>query len=146
MKRKNNVDCADRLKIGGNIRKWRNIKEVKQKELAASLHLSEAAISNIENDITDVTLSQLENISITLDVPVEQLFTDPQETLRSGTVYASGETVEKNQMVMDKEVLYAILDSMQKKDQQMQHVLQNLLLTMKKVFGTDILYESLPKA
>lgn len=146
MKRKNNVDYADRLKIGGNIRKWRNIKEVKQKELAASLHLSEAAISNIENDITDVTLSQLENISITLDVPVEQLFTDPQETLRSGTVYASGETVEKNQMVMDKEVLYAILDSMQKKDQQMQHVLQNLLLTMKKVFGTDILYESLPKA
>ena len=146
MKRKNNVDYADRLKIGGNIRKWRNIKEVKQKELAASLHLSEAAISNIENDITDVTLSQLENISITLDVPVEQLFTDPQETLRSGTVYASAEGVEKNQMVMDKEVLYAILDSMQKKDQQMQHVLQNLLLTMKKVFGKDVLYESLPKA
>jgi len=146
MKRKNNIDYADRLKIGGNIRKWRNIKEVKQKELAASLCLSEAAISNIENDITDVTLSQLENISITLDVPVEQLFTDPQETLRSGTVYASAEGMEKNQMVMDKEVLYAILDSMQKKDQQMQHVLQNLLLTMKKVFGTDILYESLPKA
>ena len=146
MKRKNNVDYADRLKIGGNIRKWRNIKEVKQKELAASLHLSEAAISNIENDITDVTLSQLESISITLDVPVEQLFTDPQEALRSASPYVSAEAIEKNQMVMDKEVLYAILDSMQKKDQQMQHVLQNLLLTMKKVFGKDVLYESLPKA
>ncbi len=146
MKRKHPIDYADRLKIGSNIRKWRNIKEVKQKELAASLRLSEAAISNIENDITDVTLSQLESISMTLDIPVEQLFTDPQETCRPGGLYPAAEAVEKHQMVMDKEVVYAIIDSMQKKDEQMQQVLQNMLLTMKKVFGKDALYESLPKA
>ncbi len=146
MKRKHPIDYADRLKIGSNIRKWRNIKEVKQKELAASLRLSEAAISNIENDITDVTLSQLESISMTLDIPVEQLFTDPQETCRTGGLYPAAEAVEKHQMVMDKEVVYAIIDSMQKKDEQMQQVLQNMLLTMKKVFGKDALYESLPKA
>ena len=38
-----------KLKIGSNVRKWRNLKSIKQKELASSLNLSEAAISNIDN-------------------------------------------------------------------------------------------------
>ncbi|MBU3713542.1 MAG: helix-turn-helix transcriptional regulator [Ferruginibacter sp.] len=130
MKKKTNDPGCDRMKIGSNIRKWRNIKAVKQRELAAALHLSEAAVSNIENDLTDVTLSQLENISLLLNIPVEQLFIDPQENI-SGNSYISEAEMAKTQFVMEKEVLYAIIGSIQKKDEQIQIVLQDVLSTMK---------------
>ena len=74
MKTRKNAGGYERLRIGSNIRKWRNIKEVKQKDLATALKMSEAAISNMENDLTDLTLSQLEDISVTLDIEIEKLF------------------------------------------------------------------------
>ena len=76
MKTRKNAGGYERLRIGSNIRKWRNIKEVKQKDLASALKMSEAAISNMENDLTDLTLSQLEDISVTLDIEIEKLFFD----------------------------------------------------------------------
>ena len=145
MRKKNELTENNRLRVGSNIRKWRNIKEVKQKQLAAALNLSEAAISNIENDITDVTLSQIENIASTLDITVEQIFTNPQESL-TYHLSAANSTIEKDQMVMDKEVLYAIIESMQKKDEQLQNVMQNMLHTMKTLFRIEEVFENLPKA
>jgi len=114
-----------KLKIGSNIRKWRNIKSVKQKELAASMGLSETAISNIENDLTNVTLTQLEDISSALDVPVEHLFNDPQET------YHTGNNVYTQQPVTyERELFQAVISSLQKKDEQLQAIMQNVLHTM----------------
>lgn len=128
MKKRKETSGYNRLKVGSNIRKWRNIKEIKQKELATALHLSEAAISNIENDLTDVTLSQLENISYTLDIPVENLLADPQETL-----YSMSNPITQNLKAgagSDKEMWTALLASMQKKDEQLQLILQNVLNTL----------------
>ena len=68
-----------KIHIGGNIRKWRNLKGVKQKSLAGVLRVSEASMSNIENNLTDLSLRQLEDIAQVLDIPVENLFNDPQE-------------------------------------------------------------------
>ena len=130
MKKKNNIAGYERLKIGSNIRKWRNIKSVKQREMATALHLSEAAISNIENDLTDVTLSQLEDISALLDIPVESLFCDPQDSIAPST-YAMDNDTHKNQFVLEKEMIYAIIGSIQKKDEQLQTVMQDVLYTMK---------------
>ncbi len=132
MKKKNNISGYERLKIGSNIRKWRNIKSVKQREMASALRLSEAAISNIENDLTDVTLSQLEDISAMLDIPVENLFTDPQDSITSNNYVAENEN-PKNHFVLEKEMLYAIIGSIQKKDEQLQTVMQDVLSTMKKM-------------
>lgn len=132
MKKEKNANGYARLRIGSNIRKWRNIKEIKQKDLAVALRLSEAAISNIENDLTDITLSQIEDISVTLDVPVEYLFTDPQETL-SEVSYASSNAETKNQFVMDKELLYTLIGSIQKKDEQLKDVVQQVMYTMKAI-------------
>jgi transcriptional regulator with XRE-family HTH domain len=70
MKKKNNIDGYERLRIGSNIRKWRNMKEMKQKDLAAALRLSEAAVSNMENDLTDFSLSQLEDIALILEIEI----------------------------------------------------------------------------
>jgi transcriptional regulator with XRE-family HTH domain len=128
MKNKNYLNKEYKLKIGGNIRKWRNLKGIKQKELALSLELSEAAISNIENNITDVTLSQLEDISLGLDIPVEQLFTDPQQTAASFPHAVKSD--KYFQPLIEKELLNAVINSMQKKDEQLQAIMQNVLHTM----------------
>ena len=129
MKRKNDGSNDNRLKIGANIRKWRNIKEMKQKDLANALQLSEAAISNIENDLTDVSLSQLEDISYALNIPVEKLFSDPQDSFVLNEILPPYQA-ERNQPFMDKELLNAMLNSLQKKDEQLQSIMQNVLHTM----------------
>jgi transcriptional regulator with XRE-family HTH domain len=129
MKRKNDGTNDNRLKIGANIRKWRNIKEMKQKDLASALQLSEAAISNIENDLTDVSLRQLEDISTALNIPVEKLFSDPQDSFVLNESLAPYHT-ERNHPFMDKELLNAMLNSLQKKDEQLQSIMQNVLHTM----------------
>jgi transcriptional regulator with XRE-family HTH domain len=133
MKKKNDYSKEYKLKIGANIRKWRNLKGIKQKELANVLELSEAAISNIENNITDVTLSQLEDISLGLDISVEQLFSDPQETF---TIPATA-TVEQRQGIYEKDLLNAVINSMQKKDEQLETILQNVLHTMTTLIHDD---------
>jgi transcriptional regulator with XRE-family HTH domain len=58
--------------------------------------MSEAAVSNLENDLTDITLSQLEDIAIVLDIEVEHLFSDPQEMVEKK--YSADEQ-EKNEYV-----------------------------------------------
>ena len=132
MKFRNNDGVYERMRIGANIRKWRNIKDVKQKELASSLKISEASISNLENDLTDITLSQLENISIALDVPLEKLFSDPQMALNE----RENTSIEKDRqasMVMDKDFAYSIINTIEKKDEQLKTVMDNMIETMKKL-------------
>lgn len=142
MKKKNNIPGYERLRIGSNIRKWRNIKSIKQREMASALHLSEAAISNIENDLTDVTLSQLEDISVLLDIPVENLFNDPQDSISTNN-YSAEQESHKNQLVLEKEILYAIIGSIQKKDEQLQTVMQDVLYTMKKLISGNQVSEQI---
>lgn len=132
MKFRNNNGTYERMRIGANIRKWRNIKDVKQKELASCLKISEASVSNLENDLTDITLSQLENISIALDVPLEKLFSDPQMTL-SEKYNTSAEKDKHANMVMDKDFAYSIIHTIEKKDEQLKTVMDNMIETMKKL-------------
>lgn len=138
MKTKKNTGGYERLRVGANIRKWRNIKDIKQKDLAASLRLSEAAISNMENDITDITLSQLEDISIKLDIPLEKLFIDPQETL-TDKLYADVVTTSPTpQQVMEKEFMYSILNKMQEKDEQLKMAVDVMIQTMKTMTSQNV--------
>ncbi len=133
MKSYKNTGGYERLKVGANIRKWRNIKDIKQKDLAASLKLSEAAISNMENDITDITLSQLEDISIKLDIPLEHLFIDPQETLSDKLYSDISSNPASNQSVMDREMMYTLLHKMQQKDEQLKMAVDVMVQTMKTI-------------
>lgn len=129
MKRnKNSLAC--KFKIGGYIRKWRNIKDIKQKDLAAALQISEAAVSNIENDLTNITVGQLDEISIALNISIEQLLTDPQEKYKIPPANINSMLVKEDQQQLDKELLNAIIASMEKKDQQLQVIMQNFLHAM----------------
>lgn len=129
MKRNKN-SSACKFKIGNNIRKWRNIKGIKQKDLAYALQISEAAVSNIENDLSNITVGQLEEISIALNISIEQLLSDPESKFRimPATNYDINEKEE--QRLLDKELLNALITSLEKKDQQLQVIMQNFLHTM----------------
>jgi len=131
MKTKKNIEGYERLKIGSNIRKWRTLKDIKQKDLAESLKLSEAAISNLENDLTDITLSQLEDISLAINIPVETLFLDPQEQVQIKSSPA-GKTEHAIPQAMDTSLLYALIGSIQRKDEQIREVLDKVLIKMDK--------------
>ena len=127
--KKNKNSTAYKFRIGSNIRKWRNIKDIKQKDLATALQVSEAAISNIENDVTNITLGQLEEIAIAINVSIEQLLSDPQEKFR-GIPPPAQAIYEKEQRLIDKEFLNAMITSMEKKDQQLQLMMQHFLHVM----------------
>lgn len=120
-----NAGGYERVKIGSNIRKWRNMKDIKQKDLAGALKLSESAVSNIENDLSEITLSQLEDISITLEIDIEKLFSDPQDVVKEKS-YTSSIPAEKNE-VMDKDLLYSLIGSIQKKDEQLKQVIDKVI-------------------
>lgn len=128
MKQKQNAGGYERLRIGSHIRKWRNIKEVKQKDLATALRISEAAISNIENDQTDVSLSQLEDISIALEIELNELFIDPQEVMEKRI---KNSIPEHNQKIMlEPEWFYTLIGNLQKKDEHIKEVIDRFLLNM----------------
>ena len=114
-----------RLKIGSNVRKWRSLKSIKQKQLASSMNLSEAAVSNIENDITNVNLRQLEDLANALEISVEQLLNDPEE----GYTYP-GSVRGDVPAIFEKELMDAIIVSLQKKDEQLQSILETVLSRM----------------
>ncbi len=132
MKKKNNIDGYERLKIGSHIRKWRGVKDMKQKELAAALRISEAAVSNMENDMTDLTLSQLEDIALALEIDIEQLFSDPQDQI--APMRNGNESKNENiaQTLMDKETVYALIGSIQQKDNEIKSVLNNMVSVLDK--------------
>jgi transcriptional regulator with XRE-family HTH domain len=69
------------LKIGSNIRKWRQLKDFEAKEFAQLLDISTGALSNIENNITNLTLTRLTEIAELLKIAPEKLFVDPLSLL-----------------------------------------------------------------
>jgi transcriptional regulator with XRE-family HTH domain len=73
---KNSTCSISAIDVGNNIRKWRLTKNHKQSLLAQKLGISRAALSNIENGKTDITLSRLCEIANLLNVDVELLFSE----------------------------------------------------------------------
>ena len=78
MKIKNNqMHQSSQLIIGQNIRKWRLLKEIKQEQLAAKLGITKGALSNIENNKTNISLQRIDEIAIILGLESMKLFVNP---------------------------------------------------------------------
>lgn len=65
------------FQVGCNIRKWRQIRGIKQECLADELEISKVAMSKIETGKTDIPLRRLFSIARALGVKIQLLFTDP---------------------------------------------------------------------
>jgi len=76
------------LRIGQHIRLWRGLKGVKQHELASKIGITTAALSQIENDATEITLQRLEDIADALCLKPADLFAGPNHlsTVGDGTM------------------------------------------------------------
>jgi hypothetical protein len=87
----------------------------------------------------------LEEISVALNISIEQLLSDPHDKFR---IYpATGHTIteKEEQHLLDKELLNAIINSLEKKDQQLQIIMQNFLHTMTLLMQQEKLIFSSPK-
>lgn len=73
----------NRLPIGQNIRKWRDLKGIKQELLATDLGITKSALSNIENNKTGISLRRIEDIASCLGIETISLFCDPLDLLLS---------------------------------------------------------------
>jgi transcriptional regulator with XRE-family HTH domain len=78
---KNKPSLEYKLRIGNNIRKWRELKGIKQSQLARQLGITSAALSNIENDKTNLSLHRVEQISNHLQLEVVKLFSNPLDLI-----------------------------------------------------------------
>jgi DNA-binding XRE family transcriptional regulator len=67
--------------VGTTIRKWRQIRSLKQEDLASKLEISRVSLSMIENGRTDITLSKLCSISTALGIEIKILLSDPGDVL-----------------------------------------------------------------
>ena len=67
--------------VGSAIRKLRILKNFKQSEFAAEIHVTPEALSKIENGKTDIPLSRLCLIAQALNVDIISLFSDPGDLL-----------------------------------------------------------------
>jgi transcriptional regulator with XRE-family HTH domain len=68
-----------KMKVGENIRTWRELKGLKQEDLASKLNISPTALSNIETGISKPNTERLEDIAEALEIEVGQLLVNPQQ-------------------------------------------------------------------
>lgn len=69
------------MSIGNKIKSLRELKNLSQDYMAKQLEISQKAYSNIENDITDITVSRLENIAKILGVSLTQILNLNEENI-----------------------------------------------------------------
>lgn len=72
----------DILKVGNNIKKYRELKGFTQNEMANKLNLNRSTYSNYENNMREPTSRTLEDIALILDIDVMDLLynTNRKET------------------------------------------------------------------
>jgi transcriptional regulator with XRE-family HTH domain len=67
------------MQIGEKIRKIRELKGLKQENIATALGMSVTAYGNLERGDTHLTYEKLEQIAGVLEVPVQDIVTMPDE-------------------------------------------------------------------
>ena len=73
-----NANKEYKIKVGENIRIWRELKGLKQIDLAKRIEISPEALSNIENGVSKPNIERLEDIANALEIEVSQLLVNPQ--------------------------------------------------------------------
>ncbi len=69
------------IAVGENIRKWRELKCVKQLALAEQIGITAPALSNIENNKASINTMRLQQIASCLQIDVTMLFSDPLDLM-----------------------------------------------------------------
>ncbi len=104
------------LKIGENVRIWRDIKGIKQEELAKRIGISPTTMSKIENnDEKEIKVSRLKDIAEALEIEVSQLMVNPQQLFTfNNSPNSNGVYGTQHQHNVDKTMLERMMLLMEK--------------------------------
>jgi transcriptional regulator with XRE-family HTH domain len=104
-----------KIKAGENIRTWRELKGLKQIDLAQRIDISPEALSNIENGISKPNLEWLEDIADALEIEVSQLLINPQQLFTfNNSPNSNGVYGTQHQHNFDKDLLDRLMFVMEK--------------------------------
>lgn len=93
---------------GAIIRNYRELKNFSQKSIAKEMGISQNAYSKIENNITQLTVRHLKQLSEILDVPIVDLLKEEFEIHKPLNVY---KTVSKDDLLAKVELLHKKISS-----------------------------------
>lgn len=68
-----NMENTNTLKLGDNIKKFRELKNITREQMAADLNMSLSGYSKIERDEVDLTISRIQQIAQVLEVDISQI-------------------------------------------------------------------------
>lgn len=88
---------------GAVIRNYRELKNLSQKYIAREMGISQNAYSKIENNITQLTVRHLKQLSKIMDVPVVDLLKEEFEIHKPSNVF---KTVSKTDLLTKVELLH----------------------------------------
>ena len=74
-----------KIKIGQRIRQLRELSSMSQKDLAYSADLDRSYIASIENGSRNVSIVNIEKISIALNVTLKEFFNDAEFNKSTGS-------------------------------------------------------------
>ena len=95
-----------KMKVGDNIRTWRELKGLKQVDLAQRIDISPEALSNIENGVSKPNIERLEDIADALEIEVSQLLINPQQLFTfNNSINNNGVYGTQHQHNVDKDLL-----------------------------------------
>jgi transcriptional regulator with XRE-family HTH domain len=128
------------MKIGENIKKWREFRKITPKDMADRLDMSIQGYLKIEREEVDVKTDKIETISSILDVQPAMLFTNFNE---KNVVYVHNQDISTNsngiimQQVMNEEIKKYIDDLITSKEKtiaalESQVLMQNEHITLLK--------------
>ncbi len=76
MKVRPQVLTIDRVKIGDNLKRWREYRLMTQNELADAAELGVASVVRIENNHTEPRFSTIKKLAAALDLEARQLISE----------------------------------------------------------------------
>ncbi len=102
------------MSIGNKIKHLRELKNLSQDYMAKQLDISQKAYSNIENEVSEITVNRLENISKILGVSMTQILNLNEENIFQNIFNNQNEsknnyTVNNNHANMQKELYEKII-------------------------------------
>ncbi|MBK7137775.1 MAG: helix-turn-helix transcriptional regulator [Bacteroidetes bacterium] len=102
------------MSIGNKIKHLRELKNLSQDYMAKQLDISQKAYSNIENEVSEITVNRLENISKILGVSMTQILNLNEENIFQNIFNNQNEsknnyTVNNNHANLQKELYEKII-------------------------------------
>ena len=104
--------------IGNNIKKWRELKDIKQELLAKRLKITSAALSKIENGKTDITITRIEQIADALEIDFSLLLASPQQILRNTNDLSSHPNLFSHYKTVSDDLLLVMQSELKQKNEQ----------------------------